>query len=93
MRFKLRTLIFKAKDLKTALNLAWLYGDYNRLNFDGFRNDEEIVAHLTKKFEKDYAGEIASHYPDIKSRSLVHIITEGYEYGGHSQMLLNLVMA
>lgn len=92
IRSMMRKLIMEQERFEDALRLAWFYGDFCRLNYDGFRSDPEIVNYLTDKFETlvalDFGKQIRQKAGE---NSVVHVITQGYNHGGHTALMLNLV--
>lgn len=85
----LRSEIFLAKNSDDAFELAAVYGELRRKNFDGFYADSDVEEYLVSDIKTEDV-QIAKSFarPVILGGKVLVLATSLYDRGGHTQVLL-----
>ena len=89
IRLAVREEILGANDFNKALLNARFLGSLNSHNNDGVLGDDELEQGLFDKFVRPKLGQVDSMQSDRPS--WVHVISQTYDWGGHTLLLKNLV--
>lgn len=87
----IRSAALSTKNPDHALGLASVYGYLLRINQIGVLSDDEFECRLASRLEALTPRLEAA--PEIPRRGYLHIVTEAYDYGGHTPLLVNCLKA
>ncbi len=88
---ELRAKALSTRSVDQALGIASIYGHLLRINQIGILGDDEFEDRLAAGFDSFVAG--LPPYTGGQGRGLFHIVTETFDYGGHTPLLQNCLQA